>query len=321
MTERPDYAELIRSPYDDDGGAPNRRKTWLVVPIIAVATGGFLGFAASGEQSDPPAEVSIADGSTTTTSLADAITPVPSTGFPAGFVPISDDVAVAPFTTYMVEGDSYVVVASAARGSAERDVTFMQSIGEWVLRNPSGDVPMVSQVVNDFIVPGMTQIRFPGRIEDGAVLVAAPVEGFSAHTVRLFDDVPTEMTVPDPVEFVADGVPVVLNDLSWSLTRGYSAWLSPTATPITVEVIVSLLGTEGDGRGDLPIRVTSNETFGVMLATEERVDVPAWNTHGQLVLNRDGAFRFDEDEIVSVVVDAVVQVPSGLASPIEIPLP
>ena len=321
MSGRPDYAELIRSPYDDDGGASHRGMAWLIVPIVAVVAGGFLGTAFAGGQSDPPSDVPIVKGSTTTTLLEDVVDAVPSTGFPAGFVPISQDVAISAFTTYVVDGDSYVVVAAATRGSVEREATFMQSIGEWVLRNPSGDVAMVSQIVNDFIVPGMTQIRFPGLIEDGAVLVATPVEGFSAHTVRLFDDVPTEMAVSEPIDFVADGVPVILEDVSWSLTRGYASWLSPTNTPLTVEVIVSLVGTEGDGRGDLPIRISSNETFGVLLATDERVDVPAWNTHGQLILNRDGAFRFDEDRIESVIVDAVVQVPSGLAAPIEIPMP
>jgi hypothetical protein len=258
-------------------------------------------------------------GSESTTTTAPSIAVEPETGFPDGYVQISPDVAVAALTTYTVEGDSYVVVTALTRGSVDPDSTFMTSIGSWILRNPGGDVAMVSQTSHD--VPGMFQIRFPAPIAEGAILVASPTEEWREETVLLLDDVPTEMVVEEPIEVDVGGVPVVISELSWSLTRGYAQWLSPGGVPLTVNIVVTLLGTDGAGIGDLPIRIMSYESVALYLDTDARTDVPSWNTQGQLVLGRAGVFEFDEGLIESVTVDAVIRIASNFGQDVEIPLP
>ncbi len=314
MTERPDFAELIRSPYDDDPKDPTNRFL-LFVPIVAVAVGVAAGFGLAANR--PSAEAAAVAIDTTTTTTEPRVA-APSDGFPEGFTPMTDDVAVAVETTYEVGGDSYVVLATAARGSLDHDSTFTPSVASWTLRTSDGDVEMLSQTVNDF-AEGMFQVRFPGPIPDGAVLIARPAGSLTKETVRVMDGVPTEMSVEDPILFEVDGVPVALSDLSWSLTRGFAAWQSPEDVPMTVDVIVSFVGTEGDGTGDLPIRIMSFESNSAFLDTSERTDVPAWNTEGELVLSRAGAFRFNEEDIVDVTVDVIVGVVTDSGADIEIP--
>lgn len=318
MTDRPDFAELIRSPYDDDGDREPKSWGWLVLPVTAAAIGVVVGLGIS-NGSDAVPETAGADRSTTSTTIGE-LQPEQATGFPQGYVPFSDDVAVAVHTVYTVGDDTYVVVRGVTNGSVDRSETFMPSVGTWEIHGPGGDAPMVSQAVSD-VAPGMYQIRFPGGVQPDSVLVGMPTEQSDAVTVRLWDDAPAEMDTQEPIEIDVDGIPVVIDRLSYNLDRGYAEWTSPSGIPMTVELVITLVGTEGLGtRGELPIRVGSFETLGVFLGTDEPIDAPAWNTSGQFTLDRAGPFRFDEELIERIAVDVIVKVATDLGDPVEIPL-
>jgi hypothetical protein len=197
----------------------------------------------------------------------------------------------------------------------------MQSFGEWTIRQPGGDVPMVSQAVNS-LAPGMIQIRFRGEAQPGATLVGTPVDVAPSVTVRLFDDAPPEMVVDEPTVLDVEGTEVVIDVLEYDLTEGYALWHSEPDSPATVEIVVTLVGTEDLGtESSLPIRIGSFETWAAFLGQDVRADVPTWNTRGELRLYRSGPFRFDEDLIETVTVDAIVTLATNPADPVEIPIP
>lgn len=315
MTEgRPDYRELIKSPYDDE---PEYPSGWILLPIVALVVGAMAGVMVARSQPDTVAGDTSSPSSTTT----EAITAQPLTGFPDGYTPVSEAVAAKVLTSYESEDSTYVVIGGVARGDADREATYMQSFSEFVLQQPDGSVRSWSQSA-DFDAPGMITVGFPEPLQPGAVVEATPVDVGEPVTIRLFDDAPAEMVVSEPIVLDVDGTEVVIDYFEYDLDEGYAAWHSDPDTPAVVDIVVTLVGTEGLGTGDvLPIRILSFESVAVWLGQDVQGDVPTWSTGGELRLGRAGPFRFDEDLIESITVDVVVTLATNPGTPIEIPIP
>ncbi|MCB1247155.1 MAG: hypothetical protein KDB69_07815 [Acidimicrobiia bacterium] len=317
MTERPDFSELIKSPYDDDGTPRLRPPGWALVPVVALVVGVLAGLMVARMQSGE--DVAQPASTTSTTMNAPEVPTEPATGFPDGYTPVSDSVAVRVLTTYETEGESYVVVAGVTLADADRTATFMQSFTDWILQQPGGELAASGQVAQSGS-PGIITIRFPGPIGPDAVLTATPVEPGTTTTVRLFDDAPEAMVVDQPIPVVVADEEIVVDFLEYGLDDGYAAWYSPTGVSAEVSIVVTLLGTEGLGPEGLPIRIGSFNSTSQWLGQDARTEVPSWATHGEMHLFRSGPFRFDQDLIKEITVDLVAVYPTDPQPSVAIPI-
>jgi len=178
---------------------------------------------------------------------------------------------------------------------------------------------MTSQAT-DSSAPGMFQIGFRGEVKPQAVLAGVPVEPSDTTTIRIFDDAPTELTVDEPIVLDVEGTEVVIDYLEYDLQEGFAVWHTDPDAPATVEIVVTLTGTEGFGSGSLPYRIGSFDSWATFTGQDVRADVPTWSTEGELRLNRAGAFRLDRDAIESITVDVIVALASDPGDPVTIPI-
>jgi hypothetical protein len=324
MTNPDDLRRLIASPYEPDPeaqSAPRSAIGW-VAPLAAGIVGLVAAVVFIAMIGDDVAEVA-ADPGTPGTTLSSGAEVVfeQAEGFPEGFTPIDDAVAVRPISMYDIDGRTYVSIAAAVSGTADPATTSMRSIADWYLETGSGRIEPYNQTVND-IASGTIQFGFDGLAEPaGATLVVRPAASFSTQRVTLLEDAPIELLVEEPITVDVGGVPIVIDRLFYNDVWGHIAWHSPDDVPATVEVIVSFLGTEGIVNDtDLPLRIISFNSASVFFDIEGPFEVPAWATSGQAALRRHGPFSYDETTAQSVLVEVVISVADVADETVQIPL-
>lgn len=246
----PDFEELLRSPLDD-GGEDRGRISWL-----PLATGAFVGVAlgaalaaALGNSVDEPA--------TTTTVLADdgdtaVVTVVADpTPFPAGYTPISTDVAVRAEEPVTGTGRTLVPLTMAVQRGVDPAEAARPLGGQWEVSTGNTTVTSV-RTVYDPEHPSVFSVEFPG-------LASPPLE---MRLVERWDPRPAqgETTLPwsdlpfaseEPVAIaLGGGASVTLTKVEMGNFIGRIEWTLGEGDLAIVDIEVGLYLEDGSLHGE-----------------------------------------------------------------------
>lgn len=320
-----DLRGLMSSPYDPDpqpeGGSAGGAGRWLA-PVAAAVVGLGLAFglvALTGEDAPQPDPDEV--GPVTSLGPGTEIVFEQAEGFPAGYTPIDETVAVRPLAVFETDGRTYVSFASAVIAGEDQRTASMRSIADWWIEGPGGRIDAYRQST-DGTAPGTLTLGVEGVADPTrSTLVVVPAASSSSARITLLEDAAIEQLITEPITVEVAGATIVIDRLFYNDVWGHFSWHSVDGVPATVQVVVSFLGTEGIVNDtDLPLRVHSFHTASVFFDIDGPYEVPEWGVSGQETLDRHGPIAYDETTVESVLVEVLVSVAEVGSESIEIPL-
>ncbi len=301
-----DLAEILRSPLqpDPEQHGPRRWPALAVVFVLSAAAAAIL-VAGSPQAAEevPVATVPGEDGGTATSIIVAELTP-----FPAGYTPISNDVAIhaeAPVVT----GDRLLVPVTMVvrRNVAPADVLRPLG-GRWELRS-DGDVVESRRLVFDPSLPSVFSVEFPASegAGDGVLTLVERWDGTEARTSIELPWPGEPYVSEEAIEFELGGGPVLrLIELELGNLLGYARWELEGASLGLVEVGMDLLLEDGS-------------VLGAYAQSSQTLDPEPMAGHLDFFW-RPG-FRVDQNQATTLRLTARVVVGSMVPTEIEIPLP
>jgi hypothetical protein len=324
----PDYRDLLRSPYDpdpDDGvgmsGEGESELPW-VPAVVAAALGAFLvgAFVVYAVVTGPVEEEVLTDETSTTTMPA---IPVEATGFPDGFVAVTDEIGARVLATNSSTGAVTVAVSTAVAGNLDPAEVEPLDVAFWVLgeRDAALFVPMVRQYVTIGSLGNVT-VEFPPQASlDGFELTPHLSSGAStSHTLTLDLDATVPQVLGGMMIDFGDGRVVVIDELTIGDGWGWIEWSTLGGAVATVDVTVTFEGTDDPGSDMIdPTRLASAHRpppgfFGV------RVPPPLSGFTGSASLVRVGEPLSSMNSPTAITVDVTATVPDSVVLGSPIPL-
>ncbi|GMR02713.1 MAG: hypothetical protein BMS9Abin20_1059 [Acidimicrobiia bacterium] len=309
-TPKPDYSELLSSPYDPepdysegDSAIPWRPPVIAaILGALAVAT--FTVYAIV----TGPASEQEADETVSTVVVASA--PEKSDGLPPGYTPIAQDVGVRVEAVTTSPRATTFAVSSAVAGSADPSEVSPVDVAYWEIEGVGGVVPMVRQYGGAAAIPGDPRhgasgistsptgnltVEFPPDVTlTDARLLAYVADGVIERSKSIELPADTASEVTDVRIDMGAGTVVVIESLIVGDGWGHVTWRVDGGATARLDAIVSFVGTSGSvvehPHGTLPLEgpftyrgsdrlanwesASSENTLAPAIVVEFRVAVP-----------------------------------------------
>ena len=249
--DRPDYADIVRSPYDpdpDDGAQGGADAVPWVPPVIAAIVGALVvsGFVIYAVVQQPEPEQTQA---TTTTSVAEPVV-VASDTFPEGFTAVTDAVGAKVERFDGSERASVVAVATAVAGGSAPDTVRPLDPAYWVIRNAGVERPMATQYDQAGALGNITVEFEPSAVGSEVAVVPYLADDVVTQVETIELDASLPLTITD-VAFELPGVgTIVMEELSIGNGWGWFAWSAPDGRVAKVDVVVTFVGTDDPSTPD-----------------------------------------------------------------------
>ena len=298
--------------YDDGTGSEIPWKPPVIAAIIgAVLVAGFVIFALVTGPVEEPGEDSL------------ILQPVPSTDVPPGYTVLPGDPGVGVKVESVTSrgGSTKVVVSSAVEGATDAADFPPPDVAYWETGSEEARITMDGQSAS-VDAPGTTTIVFAAETIDqqtSVVAYAAAATTSESATMEVGPD-----AIGEPIAFglgFESGVAI-----SGELTVGYSwgtvEWDAPDGMVATLDVVVTLVGTENLGAGVLePVRLVPAYDADFARPGSIIAPRPLWGFGGSYTLNGDGRSLGDDGDVSKIVIELSGTVVTETAEPIILDLP
>lgn len=301
-----DLAEILRSPLEPDPEEHEPRRWPALAAAFALSAAAAAILVAGSPQAAeevPVGTVPDEDADTATSIVVADPTP-----FPAGYTPISNDVAVhaeAPVST----GDRLLVpVTMVVRRDVAPQGVLRPLGGRWELRTEGGVVES-RRLVFDPSLPSVLSVEFPASDGDvdGALTL---VERWDATEATTSVELPwpgEPYAAKEDIEFaLGEGTVLRLVELELGNLLGYARWELVGASLGLVEMEIDLLLDDGSVLGAYAQSSQSPDPEPLV---------------GELDFFWRPGFRVDQNQATTLRLTARVLVGSAVSTEIEIPLP
>ena len=243
--DRPDYADLMRSPYDadpdpgptDDGGSI----PW-VPPVVAAIVGALVvsGFVIYAVAQEPETE----QAQTTTTTQASEPVPVASEGVPQGFTSVTEDVGARVERLDVTSRGTVAAVSTATPGDREPEMVAPLDPAYWVLRDAGAESPMLVQYDEAGAVGNITIEFAPiAELRDPA-MIPYLADGIVTEVETLDLDATVPQTLTDVVIDLPSAGTIVVEELTIADNWGWFAWSGTEGRVAKIDVVVTFLETD-----------------------------------------------------------------------------
>lgn len=323
--EGPDYAALLRSPYDPDPEHPPRSEGTSELPWIpavvaacigALVVGAYVVFAIVTGPDAADAE----DTAATTTTTAATPPAQRSDSLPDGFTAVTDDVGVSVVDIDVSSRGTIVTVATAVRGGLDPGAVAPLDVAYWTLVNDGSEIPMRSQD-QDKIGIGNTTVEFPPQLALRRPTLV-PHVAVGSPTVELYtiELEPTYPQVLEPFTVEVGDVTVTIEELSFSDSWGWVAW-STVGGVAKVDPTITFLGTDdpgGDGITPTLLVPLSRVPFSIQGPSRPLPEPYGWS--GSESLLRSGEPIAGDNVPTGIRIDLAIEVPGDVApaTPIDL---
>ncbi len=327
--QRPDYSDLLRSPYDlepdaaldapsSDGGADISWKP----AVIAAALGAFLvsAFVIYSVVSSPDEAVedSSPDTVTSTTVAPDA---VQSTALPDGFTAVTDEVGAKVEAVDVSPRATVLAVSSAVPGAEEPAEVPPLDAAYWELVLDDGPRPMAAQYQSRGSLGAVTVEFAPIAALRGPSLIPsfAVAEDEATETIDLDAEVPASVNGYEIV--LGDGRYVAIEALVIGDGWGHVTW-SSRGGPAKVETVVRFIGTDDPGTDIVDETVLTSPHLQNLTQGSGVVPLPPlYGFTGSEQLTRSGEPLGGGNQAQAIVVEVRVVMPSEVVEGEPIPVP
>lgn len=314
--QRPDYSDLLRSPYDPDSGdtTPSSQGeadiSWKPA-VIAAALGALFvsAFVIYAIVSAPDEAV---DGATpdTVTSTTIAPEPVQSTALPDGFTAVTDEVGAKVEAVDVSPRATVLAVSSAVPGAEDPAETPPLDAAYWELVTQDGPRSMAAQYQSRGALGAVTVEFAPIAALRSPTLVPsfAVAEDEVTATIDLDADVPA--TVNGYEIDLGDGRYVDIEALVVGDGWGHVTW-SSRGGPAKVETVVRFMGTDDPGTDIVDETVLTPPHLRTLSQGSGVVPLPPlYGFTGSEQLIRSGEPLGGGNEAEAIVVEIRVVMPS-----------
>lgn len=299
-----DLSELLRSPLDDPD-PPWRPPPWLAVMLAAALLGALL--AAVWETSRTEGEpVAVVAPPTTMAAIQDQH----RSGFPDGYTPVNDEIAMRPLAIYTIADRTVVVVNVVGLAGVPAADNRAFPGGVWGLRDVEGKVVEDLQEIRNPQALGTLAVRFPN--DEAAVpgtLLLTPLAPPDVITMSIPLEVTTfplttgrSFEIPLATNLRLSGVVLGLDedggDVRWDLVGGDAL--------AQVDIVVTLPETAGDDGEATTFR--SEHIAPPYPFQRQRLPRPAPSASGEDVLRRSGPEIADTSTITRAVIEVTVNI-------------
>lgn len=318
---RPDYSELLRSPYDDEHSQTEGESDLPWVPAVvaacvgALAVGAFVVFAVATGPNEPEDEVAV-----TSSTTASTPEPVRADGPPEGFQPLTDEVAGAVVAVDVSSRGSVLTVATAVSGAEDPDAVEPVDVAFWELRNGGATVPMVEQSIGKLGL-GNIAVVFPPQLslrEPELVPFVAVATDDEVTVLELEAELPQDV---GPFEIDIADVTISISELSFDDSWGWLAW-SASGGPARVDPTITFVGTDDPSApGENPTQLVPLSRQPFSFSAPDRPLPTPFGFDGAESLVRSGEPVTGGNQPTSVRVELVVTVPSVVEEAAPLPLP
>lgn len=328
MTEpndRPDYRELMRSPYEPD--SPPREEGDSDLPwkpavfsavLGALLVSGFVVYAAATGPEESEAATS------TTSTTAAALEAEPSEELPPGFEAISDGAGAKVEGVQVTSKATYLAVASAVAGSEVPAETPPIEIAYWELDLDDGPRAMVRQYGELGILGNLTVEFEPLTALRGASLVAHPAFGTTDRSVSIdvpFTELPTEIT--DYRIDLGAGRTIIIDRLVIGDGWGNVDWSVEGEWPAKVDTQVIFVGTDDPSTEEVvdETRLSPSHLQTLSQGTGALPPGPLYAFEASQRLLRSGEPLVGDNVPTSIVVEFSVTIPESIGEPVVMEVP
>jgi hypothetical protein len=303
--------ELMQSPYRDDDHDEPDEVPWKL-PVGAAIVGALI-MATLVILSIVNAPTAETESGAAAGAAADVET-VKAEGFPQGYEPATEDVAMRGNVMRTDSEGTTVFVSSVVTSGADADTVPAADVASWTVRTSGNESVMLYQSSTRLALGAVTVEFSPAAVSNDATLIAT-LPGTIVDTtdvLMLPPEVP--ITISDHRIEVSDGVVVVIDEISigngygavqWHLEGGVGAKVDLSVTFDGVEFPLSLVTPHAAREGLLP-------GIGVL--------PPLWNYSGETRLLRDGEPLSGSNAPTGITVEFSVSVVSEAGEEIEIPI-
>ena len=249
--DQPDYADLLRSPYDPDPDHEakdgNDAVPW-VPPVIAAIVGalvvsGFVIYAVvrQPEPGQPQA---------TTTTSAPEPQAVASDTFAEGFTAVTDEVAAKVERLEVSERASVIAVATSVAGGSPAETVLPLDPAYWIIRNAGVESPMVTQYDQAGALGNITVEFEPFAQLREVAVVPYVADNVVTQVETLEFDASLPLTITDFVLELPGAGSVVIEELSIGGSWGWFSWSASDGQVAKVDVVVTFVGTDDPSTPD-----------------------------------------------------------------------
>jgi hypothetical protein len=270
---------------------------WKPPVIAAIAgalvVGGLVVFALVNGPVEPPESDAL------------ILQPVPSVDVPNGYTLMANDgdVGLKVESVTTEGGSSTVIVSSAVRGTTDPAASRPPDVAYWEMETDGESTVMDIQYAAESAV-GTTTIVFP--VSDSAsepVVVAHPTAAAVSETATM--EVGPD-ALGEPIVFSLGFTPDIAISGELILGDGWGTveWTSPDGIVATLDVVVTLVGTENPAADvSEPIRLVP--VYDAVLARPDTVIVnrPLFGFGGSYGLYGDGRVLADGGQVTSIVIE------------------
>lgn len=321
----PDYRDLLRSPYDPDDSVGTKAEGASELPwvpaVVAAALGAFLvgAFVVYAVVTGPVEEEVLAEETSTTTMPA---MPVEATGFPDGFVAVTDEIGARVVATDTSTGATRFAVSTVVAGNLDPADVEPLDVAFWIMDGGAADfVPMVGQYVTIGSLGNVT-VEFPpmGSLEGSEIIPYLSSGRATSQTLTVDLDATVPQVLAGMMIDFGDGMVVVIDGLTIGDGWGWVEWSTQGGAAI-VDVIVTFEGTDDPGSDMIDeTRLASAHRqppgfFGVP------VPPPLYGFTGSASLVRVGEPLSSTNSPTAITVDITATMPDAVVQASPIPLP
>lgn len=303
------FEELLKSPYSnrepDDPDAIPWKPPVMAAIIGALLMATFIIYSIATAPDDLTAS--------TTTSSASGAVAVEATGFPRGYVAVSDDVAMRIDVMHADSNSTTLFVSSVTEGGVDAESSSAVDVASWTVRSNGSEPSLQYQHSSRTSLGRITIDLSPVSDPHNAVAIAT-----LPGTIESVEDVltlppHTPSTVTNHRIAVGDSV-VVVDELDIGNGYGSMRWHLEGGLAAKVDVLVVFDGVQ------FPLVLLTHYNNDPELSVGFRGIPPPWNPQGEATLLRDGEPLSAANVATGITVTFDVSVVSRAGAEIEIPI-
>jgi hypothetical protein len=302
--------ELMQSPYGDDGRDEPKEVPWKL-PVGAAIVGALI--------MATLVILSIVNAPTAETESVAAFDvpadtePIRAVGFPQGYEPTTDDVAMRGDVMSTDSEGTTVFVSSVVTSGSDADGVSAVDVASWTVHTSRNEPVMLHQSSTRLALGAVTVEFSPVAVPDDATLIATlPGTIVSATDVLMLPrEVPT--TISNHRIEAENGV-VVIDELSIGNGFGSMQWHLEGGIAAKVDVAVTFDGLE------FPLSLVTPHAAPEGLVPGIGTLPPLWNHSGETRMLRDGEPLSGTNAPTGITVEFSVSVVSDAGDEIEIPI-
>jgi len=303
--------ELLRSPYSNRDPEDGDEAPWKI-PVASAIIGALVTaiFIVLSIVNAPNEDLSATDATLPT----EVLPPVVATGFPEGYAPVSDDVAMRVDVMTAAQDSTALVVSSVVVGGAEPESAGTVDVAMWTITSNGSEASMAYQHAARTAIGGVTvglsQVFDPQNAVVTATLPGAVVD--TTDVLTLPPDVPSLIT--NHRIRVDDSTVVVIDELAFGNGYGSIQWHIEGGFGARVEVAVVFDGVE------FPLALYTPSNGALDFDSGEQHMALPWNPMGETTLVRVGEPLTTSNLPTGITVTFDVSAVTEAGEEIEIPI-